>query len=137
MSDTYSQSAGSHSQPDRPVGKARSTGLTILLVFVTFGIWSLLWVFWSGEDLKRYRRDGLGGAVHLILWIFISPVVMFLMADEVAKLYQDAGEEPPITAIWGLWFLLPLIGNIIWYVRMQSSLNNFWIAGGAPAASGV
>ncbi|MCJ7781189.1 MAG: hypothetical protein MUQ27_10225, partial [Acidimicrobiia bacterium] len=70
-------------------------------------------------------------------WIFISPVVMFLMADEVAKLYQDAGEKPPITAIWGLWFLLPLIGNIVWYVRMQSSLNDFWIARGAPAASGV
>jgi hypothetical protein len=137
MSDTHLESAGSASQPDRPLGKARSTGLTILLVFVTFGIWSLFWIFWSGEDLKRYRRDGLGGVVHLILWIFISPVVMFLMADEVAKLYEDAGEKPPITALWGLWFLLPLIGNIIWYVKMQSSLNDFWLARGAPAATGV
>jgi hypothetical protein len=137
MSDTHLGSAGSASQPDRPLGKARSTGLTILLVFVTFGIWSLFWIFWSGEDLKRYRRDGLGGVVHLILWIFISPVVMFLMADEVAKLYEDAGEKPPITALWGLWFLLPLIGNIVWYVKMQSSLNDFWLARGAPAATGV
>lgn len=137
MSDAHLESAGSASQPDRPLGKARSTGLTILLVIVTFGIWSLFWVFWSGEDLKRYRRDGLGGVVHLVLWIFISPVVMFLMADEVAKLYEDAGEEPPINALWGLWFLLPLIGNIVWYVRMQSSLNDFWIARGAPAATGV
>src|SRR5665811_24579 len=54
MSDLYSQSTGSDSHPDRPVGKARSTGLTILLVIVTLGIWSLLWIFWSGEDLKRY-----------------------------------------------------------------------------------
>jgi len=137
MSDTHLGSASSASQPDRPLGKARSTGLTILLVFVTFGIWSLFWIFWSGEDLKRYRRDGLGGVVHLILWIFISPLVMFLMADEVAKLYEDAGEKPPITALWGLWFLLPLIGNIIWYVKMQSSLNDFWLARGAPAATGV
>ena len=137
MSDTHLESAGSASQPDRPLGKARSTGLTILLVFVTFGIWSLFWIFWSGEDLKRYRRDGLGGVVHLILWIFISPVVMFLMADEVAKLYEDAGEKPPITALWGLWFLLPLIGNIVWYVKMQSSLNDFWLDRGAPAATGV
>ena len=137
MSDAHLESAGSASQPDRPLGKARSTGLTILLVIVTFGIWSLFWVFWSGEDLKRYRHDGLGGVLHLVLWIFISPVVMFLMADEVAKLYEDAGEEPPINALWGLWFLLPLIGNIVWYVRMQSSLNDFWIARGAPAATGV
>ena len=137
MSDLYSQSAGYDSQPDHPVGKARSTGLTILLVFVTFGIWSLLWIFWSGEDLKRYRREGLGGALHLILWIFISLVVMFLMADEVAKLYQDAGEEPPITALWGLWFLLPLIGNIIWYVRIQNAINEFWQARGGTTSPGL
>ncbi len=40
--------------------------------------------------------------------------------------YRDDGREPPITAIWGLWFLLPIIGNIIWYVRIQGALNQFW-----------
>ena len=119
------------------VGKARSIGLTILLAIVTFGIWTIFWSFWNGEELKRYRPAGLGGLVYVLLHIFINPVVWFLMADEVAKLYQDVGEEPPITAIWGLWFLLPLIGNIVWYVRMQNALNDFWIARGAPAATGV
>lgn len=137
MSDTHSGAAGSEPPRDRPLGKARSVGLTILLSLVTFGIWPFFWVFWTGEDLKRYRRDGLGGVVHLVLWFFFFPVVMFLMADEVARLYQDAGEQPPITAIWGLWFLLPLIGPVVWYIRMQKSLNDFWIARGASAATGV
>ena len=121
------------------IGKARSKGLTILLVIVTLGIWSYVWSYANGDELKRYRRSGLGGAVYLVLAIvpIASIVVMFLMADEVGKLYSEAGEEPPITATWGLWFLLPLIGNIVWYVRIQNSINNFWIARGAAPATGV
>ena len=128
---------GDGSRADAPLGKARSIGWTILLSIITLGIWTYIWSFSNGEELKRYRPDGLGGGVYLVLAIFIYPVVMFLMAGEVAKLYEEAGEEPPIRAIWGLWFLLPLIGNILWYVRIQNSLNDYWISRGAPAASGV
>ena len=123
--------------PQREVGKPRSIGLTILLAVVTFGIWTLLWSFWNGEELKRYRNDGLGGGIYLVIALLIQPVLMFMMADEVAKLYEQDGQEAPITAVWGLWFLLPLIGHIIWYVRMQKSLNEFWIAKGAGPATGV
>ena len=56
---------------------------------------------------------------------------MFMLANEVETMYRDRGEEPPITTLWGLWFLLPLIGNIIWYVRIQNSINDFWVARGA------
>ncbi len=123
--------------PQREVGKPRSIGLTILLAIVTFGIWTLLWSFWNGEELRRYRSDGLGGGIYLVIALLIQPVLMFMMADEVAKLYEQDGQEAPITAVWGLWFLLPLIGHIIWYVRMQKSLNDFWIAKGAGPATGV
>jgi hypothetical protein len=137
MSDLHNAPAAQTPESGRALGKARSIGLTILLTIVTFGIWTFFWSYWTGEDLKRSRHDGLGGAVYLIINFFFSPVVMFLMADEVAKLYQDAGEEPPITALWGLWFLLPLIGHIIWYVRIQNALNTFWTMRGAPYAKGV
>jgi hypothetical protein len=36
-----------------------------------------------------------------------------------------------VTALWGLWFLLPLIGNIIWYVKVQRALNDLWLSNGA------
>ena len=100
-------------------------------------IWTLLWTFWNGEELKRYRMDGLGGGIHLLLAIFVMPVVMFLLADEVAKLYEEEGLPAPITAVWGLWFLLPLIGHIIWYIRIQSALNGFWQARGATSSPGL
>jgi hypothetical protein len=81
-------------------------------------------------------RD-VGGVAYLLFTILISPVTMFLMANEVEKMYVDAGEEPRITTIWGLWFLLPLIGNIIWYVRIQNAINEFWQARGGTTSPGL
>jgi hypothetical protein len=116
-----------------PLGQPRSTGLIILLTIITFGIWALVWAYQNGDELKRHANTGLGGVVYLLITIFIGPVTMFMMASEVEQLYRREGKEPPITTIWGLWFLLPLIGNIIWYVRIQRSLNDYWTSHGAPA----
>lgn len=123
--------------PRGPIGKPRSAGLTILVSIVTFGIWTLVWSFWNGEELKNYRHQGLGGVGYLLLTLFLAPVTMFIMASEVEKLYTDEGRSPRITAIWGLWFLLPLIGNIIWYVRIQSALNDFWQERGGTPSPGL
>jgi hypothetical protein len=120
-----------------PVGKARSKGLVILVSIVTFGIWTLVWSFQNGDELKAYRNEGIGGVLYLILTLLLAPITMFLMADEVDKMYQEAGEQSPISALWGLWFLLPFIGNIVWYVKIQNSLNDFWTARGAAAPSGL
>jgi Domain of unknown function (DUF4234) len=114
------------SRPVRPVGVQRSAGLTIFLTIITLGIWSLVWSYLNAEEMKRYRGQGLGGVITLILAIFINPVVWFTLANEVEQLYREDGREPPITTIWGLWFLLPIIGNFVWYLRMQRSLNEFW-----------
>jgi hypothetical protein len=113
-----------------PLGTQRSVGMTILLTIVTLGIWSLVWSFQNGDELKRHANTGLGGVAYLLITLFISPVTMFLMAGEVEQLYRREGKEPPITTIWGLWFLLPIIGNLIWYVRIQKSINDYWTAHG-------
>ena len=120
-----------------PIGKPRSVGLTILVTIVTFGLWTWLWSYWNGEELKTYRRDGLGGVAYLLLTIFIVPVTMFLMANEVEKMYREANEQPRITTLWGLWFLLPLLGQIIWYVGIQNAINQFWQSRGATTSPGL
>lgn len=126
-----------HPGTPAPIGRPRSVGLTILVSIVTFGIWTWVWSYWNGEELKTYRRDGLGGVAYLLFTIFISPVTMFLLASEVEQLYRQEGEQPRITALWGLWFLLPLIGNIIWYVRIQRAINEFWQARGGTSSPGL
>ena len=121
----------------RPLGKRRSTGLVILLSIVTCGIWIFVWAYQNGDELNRWSGKGLGGGLHLVITIFVSPVTMFLMAGEVEQLYRDDGQEPPITTLWGLWFLLPLIGNIIWYVRIQDAINTYWTAHGQTNDPGL
>ena len=114
-----------------PLGQVRSALVVILLSIVTFGIWTLVWSFQNGDELKRHTGRGLGGVAYLFITLLVSPVTMFLMASEVEQLYRSDGKEPPITTIWGLWFLLPIIGNLVWYLRIQSALNEYWIAHGA------
>ena len=51
--------------------------------------------------------------------------------NEIKNSYERDGRQSPVSAIWGLWFLLPLIGNIIWYLKVQRVLNEFWLSKGA------
>jgi hypothetical protein len=120
-----------------PLGKPRSRGLVILLVVVTLGIWTIVWSYQNGEELKQRTGQGLGGVAYLFITLLISPATMFLMAGEVEQLYRREGKEPPITTMWGLWFLLPLIGNLIWYFRIQAALNDYWISKGSTHKPGV
>jgi hypothetical protein len=117
-----------------PIGQPRGIGFVILMTIITLGIWTLIWSFQNGSELKARTNRGLGGVAFLLLTFFIAPVTMFLMASEVEQLYRREGKEPPITTIWGLWFLLPIIGNLIWYVRIQKSLNEYWVAHGYTPA---
>jgi uncharacterized membrane protein YozB (DUF420 family) len=100
---------------------------------VTFGIWQIVWSYQNGDEIKRYSGQGVGGVGYLLIMLsnIIVPfiptiVVMFLLAGEVEQLYRREGKEPRITTIWGLWFLLPIIGQIVWYVRIQRAINDFW-----------
>lgn len=130
----YAPSAAVAVADSGPVGKPRSVWLVILLTIVTLGIWPIVWSFQNGNELKNYAKTGIGGVGYLFITLFIMPVTMFLMASEVEQLYRREGKEPPITTIWGLWFLLPIIGNLIWYFRIQRSINEYWVAHGAPAS---
>ena len=120
-----------------PVGKPRSAFLVILLTIVTLGIWTIVWSYQNGEELKQHARTGLGGVAYLFITLLLSPVTMFLMASEVEQLYRREGKEPPITTIWGLWFLLPIIGNFIWYLRIQRSINDYWTDHGSTVSPGL
>ena len=81
-------------EPRGPVGALRSPALQIFLAIITLGIWCLVWSYMTADELKRYRRQGLGGVVTLILAIFVFPVVWFTLANEVEMLYKEDGQSP-------------------------------------------
>lgn len=120
-----------------PPGKPRSTGLVILITIVTCGIWTVVWSYQNGEELKAHNRTGLGGVAYLIITFLFAPITMFLIADEIDKMYQAAGKQSPVSALTGLWVLLPIIGNIVWYVKVQGALNKHWGSLGAGPPAGV
>jgi hypothetical protein len=117
--------------PDSIGGVYYSIGLTILLMIVTLGIWGFFWTYRTSEDLKRYNGDGLGGVLGVVLYFLVHVVLMFTIPNEIDAMYKRAGRASPVSAIWGLWFLLPIIGNIVWYVKVQRSLNDFWSSAGS------
>ncbi len=51
-------------------------------------------------------------------------------------MYKKDGQEPPVTGWTGLWlfpFGIFLIPAIVWFVKVQGSLNRYWEGKGAAA----
>jgi hypothetical protein len=44
----------------------------------------------------------------------------------VGRLYSRDGLVPPVSGVTGLWVLLPLVGWIIWVIKTQGRLNDYW-----------
>jgi hypothetical protein len=114
------------------LGKPRSIGVSIVLAIVTFGIYTFVWVYKTQDEIKRHSGIGVGGVLGLVIYLLISIVTFFLVPSEVRQMLERDGLDSPVRGMTGLWVLLPLIGQIIWFVKVQSALNAYWMAKGAP-----
>jgi hypothetical protein len=116
-------------------GNTRSIGLSILYTIITLGIYAPIWVYKTHNEIKRYSGNGVGGVIGLVIYLVISPVTYFVVPSEVRYMYEDLdGGTSPVRGTTGLWFLLPLIGSIVWFVKVQGSLNRYWESKGVAAA---
>lgn len=118
------------------LGKVRGTGMCILLLIVTLGFYSLYWFYSTHEEMKRHSNQGLGGPVALILAFFVGFVMPYITSNEVGGLYERQGRARPVSAATGLWYfpgMLILIGPIVWFVKTNGALNDYWKSMGAPA----
>lgn len=104
-------------------------------MIVTLGIYSWVWYFKTHDEMKRHTGAGIGGGIALLLAIVVSIVMPFLSSNEVGHLYERRGQKPPVTAVTGLWFLLLgwllFVGAIVWFVKTNAALNNYWRSLGA------
>jgi hypothetical protein len=120
-----------------PLGETRSIPLSILWAILTLGIYTLVWVYRTQEEMKRYSRNGIGGILGLVIWVVIGIVTYFVVPSEVRSMYEDldGGEKgsSPVRGLTGLWCLLPILGPFIWFFKVQGALNRYWESKGAPA----
>lgn len=70
----------------------------------------------------------------LVVYLLLSVVTWFVIPSEIKYLYEQDGRESPLSGWWGLWFLLPIVGAFVWFVRDQGALNEFWRSKGVAAS---
>ncbi len=129
--------AGGASAVAAPVGEIRQTSTCILLTIVTLGFYTWYWYYKTHEEMKQHTGTGIGGPVALILAIFVGFVMPFFSSHEVGGLYERRGEVGPVSAMTGLWALLLgwffFVGLIVWFVKTNAALNDYWRSVGATA----
>ena len=61
----------------------------------------------------------------------------YISSNEVGDLHANAGREKPVSAATGLWYfpgIFILVGPIVWFVKTNGALNDYWKSMGAPAS---
>lgn len=107
-----------------PIGAQRSIGLWIVLAIFTLGIATYVWTFKTHDEIQQHSGRGVGGILGFVLYFFFAPATFFLIPAEIRVMYLADGQESPVNWPWGFWVLLPLIGNIVWFLKMQGALND-------------
>lgn len=94
---------------DGPPGKVRSTAVVLLLAIVTFGIYTYVYNYKVHDEMKRHSGRGLGGGIALLLTFLAGVAMPFLTPNEVGNLYARKGRPKPVSALTGLWLMVPAI----------------------------
>ena len=114
-----------------PVGKVRNPWAVVGLSIITLGIYFLYWTYEVFREMKDHSHEGIGGVVGLIIGIFVGIVNAFLIPSEVGNIYAKTGQEKPVRGVTGFWTFIPLVGLIIWIIKVQNTLNRRWETAGA------
>ena len=116
------------------IGKVRSTGVCMLLMVVTLGIYALVWYYQTHEEMKRHSGQGLGGGIALLLAFFFGIAMPFITSAEVGALYERRGQAKPVSGTTGLWSFpggLLIVGPLVWFIKTNGALNAYWRSVGA------
>lgn len=127
--ESYRQSTGAP-------GKIRSTGMCIFLCVITLGVYSIVWFYQVHSEMKRHTGSGLGGELALVISIIFGIVMPYITSKEVGELYVNRGRVAPVGVTTGLWYfpgIFILIGPLVWFMKTNEAINEYWESVGAVA----
>ena len=133
MSEAAATPAAPATPAVAPLGTQRGPWFVALIGLLTLGIYWFYWYYKTGEELKKYSGEGLGGVLWLVIGLVVGIVMWFVAPSEVGKLYEQDGREKPVSGKTGFWMLLPLVGYFVWAIKVQGALNRFWASKSASA----
>jgi hypothetical protein len=108
-----------------PKGKVRAPVAVVVFSIITLGIYLLVWTYKVFKE-KDFSGDGVGGVIGLVIGLVIGVVNWFLIPSEVGNIYARLGREKPVRGVTAFWNLIPLIGFIVWVVKVQSAMNRLY-----------
>jgi hypothetical protein len=109
-----------------PKGKVRTPVGVIVFSIITLGIYYLVWTYKVFKENKDFSGEGVGGVIGLVIGLVIAIVNWFLLPSEIGTIYEKMGREKPVSGVTGFWNLIPLIGFIIWVVKVQGAMNHLY-----------
>ena len=98
----------------------------VIFSIITLGIYYLYWTYQVFRELKEHTGQGIGPSSAWSSGSSSRPVNWFVLPSEIGNMYAAAGREKPVSGVTGFWNLIPLIGWIIWVVKVQNALNRAW-----------
>lgn len=113
----------------KPIGKIRNPWVVFILSIVTLGIYGIIWYYSIFEELKNWRGQGWSGVTFLLLLLLFGIATIaapWLVPAYIGRMYEEDGKEKPVTGFTGFWIFLPIIGGIVWVLKVQNNLNAFW-----------
>lgn len=69
-----------------------------------------------------------------MLALFLGVASPFLCSSEVGALYGRRGRPRPVSGLTGLWAIpgrLLIVGPVVWFVKTNGALNDYWRSMGA------
>jgi hypothetical protein len=108
-----------------PVGTSRNVLVCTLLFVVTLSPYGRYWVWCAHQEIRRRAATGVGGWLGLLINLVVPFVTLLLVPHEAKQMYEHEGERSPVSAWTGVWNLIPLVGSIVWFVKVQGALHRF------------
>jgi hypothetical protein len=105
--------------------QTKSIGVSILLCFVTMGIYTIVWIYDICQDIKKIDNDQSGSVGELLCVMFVPFYIYYWMFTRSQKLSLAAGKRGvQVTDNSTINLLLQIFGfGLIALALIQSSLN--------------